>query len=199
MSSLISDQLQNFGCEAPDSLEMTHLSQHDRTIIVEHPLDDSLDHLQDILRKAEQSYQLDTISYDGAVDRTDQGLQMATSRLLGALLGSEAAGHLHSKIGNRDIASDLLAVRKRLQKCDFNYEHYRALSRFFIKKVSDVEIWNAVFNLITTLSRISPPASIPPSFDGTPITHSSASQQGSEQTKDLLEGPLFHEIKNCTY
>ena len=178
---------------------MTHLSQHDRTIIVEHPLDDSLDHLQDILRKAERSYQPDTISYDGAVDRTDQGLQKATSRLLVSLMGSDVAIYLPSRTGNRNVASDLLRVRERLQKGDFNYEHYRALSRLVIKKASDVGIWTAVFDLIITLSRISPPASIPPSFDGTPITHSSASQQGSEQTKDLLEEPLFHEIKNCTY
>jgi hypothetical protein len=44
-----------------------------------------------------------------------------------------------------------------------------------------------------------PPASIPPSFDGTPITHSSASQQGDEQTRRLVEDRIFKEIKYCTY
>ena len=178
---------------------MVNLSQEDRTIILEHPLDDSLDHLQDALRKAERSYKPGVISYDGGVDRYDQGLQKATSRLLSALMGSDMALYLPSKTGNRNVASDLLRVRERVQKGDFHYEHYRPLSRLVIKKASDIEIWNAVFDLVITLSRISPPASVPVSFDGTPITHSSASQQGDEQTKELLNGPIFHEIKRCTY
>lgn len=37
------------------------------------------------------------------------------------------------------------------------------------------------------------------SFDGTPITSSSASQQGGEQTQKLVEGRVFEEIRGCTY
>ncbi|MCJ1237182.1 hypothetical protein MMC14_005167 [Varicellaria rhodocarpa] len=178
---------------------MANLSQEDRTIILEHPLDDSLDHLRDVLRKAERSYKPSAISYDGVVNKSGQELQKPTSRLLSALMGSDVALYLHSKTGNQDVASELLMLRKRVQKGDFNYEHYHALSRFVVKKASDIEIWNAVFNIIITLSRISPPPSIPPSSDGTPITHSSASQQGEEQTRWLLEGRIFEEILSCTY
>jgi len=162
---------------------MANLSQDDRTIIAEHPLDDSLDHLRDVFRKAEQSYKPGAIAYDGAVDRSDQGLQKATSRLLSALMGSDVALYLPSGIGNRNVASDLLRVRERVQKGDFNYEHYRALSRFVIKKASDVEIWNAVFDLIITLSRISPPASVPVS-----IPHS----------KSYLDNYLPPELRKAT-
>lgn len=101
---------------------MVNLSQEDCTIILEHLLDDSLAHLQDALRKAERSYKPGVISYDGAVDRSDQGLQKATSRLLSALTGSDVALYLPSKTGNRNVASDLLRVRERVQKGDFHYE-----------------------------------------------------------------------------
>ena len=63
---------------------------------------------------------------------------------------------------------------------------------FFIRKVPDVGIWNVLFDLITT-SRLThssavPPFTIPLSFDSTPITHSLASQQGGEQTREVVEG-----------
>ena len=179
---------------------MANLSPEDHTIIIDHPLDDSLDHLREVLQKAEYSYTLEMNPYDGAADGSDQALQKATSKLLDALLTSDAAFYLHLKIGgNQDMATELLRIRKRIQNGDYNYENYRALSQLVIKKASDVKIWNAVFDLTITLFQTSPPESVVPSFDGTPITHSSASHQGSEQTKDFLEGPLFHEIKNCTY
>jgi hypothetical protein len=53
---------------------MIDLSQNDRNIIAEHPLDKYLDHLRDPLRKAEQNYRPSSLSYDGVVDRHDQGL-----------------------------------------------------------------------------------------------------------------------------
>lgn len=36
-------------------------------------------------------------------------------------------------------------------------------------------------------------------YASTPIIHSSASQQGGEQTRKLVEQKVFEEIKNCTY
>ncbi len=98
-----------------------------------------------------------------------------------------------------DIASELLTLRKRVRDGNFNYEYYRALSRLVIKQAPDVDIWNAVLNLIITVSRTNPPTSVPVSFDGTSITHSSSSQQRGEQTQKLVEGRIFEEISECTY
>ena len=165
---------------------MTNLSPDDRNVIKAHPLENSLDHLRDALRKAEES-------------NNAQGLQKATLGVLCTLLLSDAASRLDSRIGNRDVATDLLGLRQRMQNGDLNHAKYHLLVRVTIQDVSDLDIWDAVFNLVTSISRLTPPTSITPSFDGTPITHSSSSQQGDEQTKDLLDGPLFHEIKNCTY
>ncbi|KAL8647621.1 MAG: hypothetical protein Q9210_005451 [Variospora velana] len=178
---------------------MANLSQNDRNIIAEHPLDKCLDHLQDPLRKAEHNYRSASLSYDGTVDSLDSGPQKAISRLLHALQGHEVALDLRSKTGHGDVASELSALFRRVRNGHFNYEHYRALSRLVIKKAPDIDIWNAVFDLIITVSRTTPPTSVPVSFDGTPITSSSASQQGGEQTQKLVEARIFEEIRGCTH
>jgi hypothetical protein len=157
-----------------------------------HPLDTSLDHIREPLRKIEQSYKPGSLSYNGAVNSPDLVLQKAILRLLYTLLGHEVALDLRSKTGNGDIASELSTLFRHVRNGDFSYEHYRALSRLVIKQAPDVDIWNAVLNLITTVSRVTPPTSIPISYDGTPIIHSSASQQGAEQTRRLLESIRFH-------
>jgi hypothetical protein len=178
---------------------MANLSLNDRSIIAEHPLDTSLDHLREPLRKAEQNYRPGSLSYDGTVDNHDPGPRKAISRLLNTLEGHEVALDLQSKTGSGDIASDLSTLFRRVRNGSFNYQQYRPLARLVINKASDIDIWSAVLNLISTISWITPPASIPPSFDGTPIIHSSASQQGAEQTRRLLEGRIFEEISRCTY
>ncbi|KAL9125176.1 MAG: hypothetical protein Q9217_005580 [Psora testacea] len=178
---------------------MANLSQNDRNILAEHPLDECLDHLQAPLRKAEQNYRQGSLSYDSTVDSHNQGPQKTISRLLYTLQGHEAALDLRSKTGSEDIASELSALFRRVRKGNFIYEHYRALSRLVVKQAPDVDIWNAVVELITTVSRTTPPTSIPVSFDGTPITHSSASQQGSEQTRKLVEARIFEELRYRTY
>ncbi|TPX24430.1 hypothetical protein DIZ76_013777 [Coccidioides immitis] len=40
---------------------------------------------------------------------------------------------------------------------------------------------------------------VPPTFDSTQIAHTSASQQDSEQTRQLVEARVFEEIRGCTY
>ena len=178
---------------------MAKLSQNDRNIIAEHPLDTSLDHLREPLGKTEQSYKTRSFSFDGAVDDPDLGPQKVISKLIYTLQGHEVALELRSKIGNNDIASELSELFKRVRNGRYNYEHYRVLSRLVIKQASDVDIWNAVFDLIATVFRTTPPTSIPVSFDGTPVTISSSFFQGSEQTRRIIESAMFYEIKGCTY
>ena len=178
---------------------MANLSQEDRNIIAEHPLDKYLDHLQDPLRKAEQKYRPDPLSHHDTVENAQAGFRKAVSRLLTTLMGHEVALDLQSKTGSGDVASELSALFRRVRNGNFNYEHYRSLSRLVVKKATDVDIWNAVFDLIATVSRTTPPTSIPVSFDGTPITISSSSFQGSEQTRRIIESAMFYEIKGCTY
>ena len=168
-------------------------------IIAEHPLDTSLDHLREPLRKAEQDYRPRSISHDVSVGSLDSDLQKAISRLLHALGGHEVAFNLHSKIGIDNVATELSDLFGLIQRGRYDYEHYRALSRLVVKRAPDVDIWNAVFDLIIIISRTTPPTSIPVSFDGTQITKSSSSFQGSEQTRRIIESEMFYEIKRCTY
>ena len=178
---------------------MAQLSQSERDIIEEYPLDDSLDRFRNVLREAEQS---DPTSRPDTASKGPEKPRLFTAAMSGlllSLLGTDAATNLPSKTGDEDLASDLLALRRRVQKGDYDYNHFRALSRLVIDSASDINIWSAVIDLVSSVARVTPPRSIAPSFDGIPITHSSASFQGKEQTRKLLEDALFWEIRTCTY
>ncbi|KAI9781455.1 MAG: hypothetical protein M1816_002376 [Peltula sp. TS41687] len=171
--------------------KLANLKEVDRNTIAEHPLDSSLDDLQDALQKAQSVPATDTVSAQGA--------QKTIAKLLGSLLLSDAASHLSSRTGNRNVASDLFSLRQRVQKGEFNYKDYRALVRLVIQKASDIDIWGAVFNLILSISRPTPPASVPPTFEGTPVRHSSQSLQHDTPTRIYVEARNLEEIKDCTY
>lgn len=114
------------------------------------------------------------------------------------LSGHDVAFTLRSKTQNENLASELHMLFSRVRNGDINYEHYRRLSQLVIEKATDVEIWNAVFDLIRFVSRLSPHPSVPVLLQSTPVIYSSASIQHIEQTRDL-EQSLLDEIKNFTY
>ncbi|KJZ70353.1 hypothetical protein HIM_10244 [Hirsutella minnesotensis 3608] len=178
---------------------MATLSEHDRDIIARHPLGGSLDHLKKSLQDVEEHSVSISGSRDDAVDSSADDRQKAISRLLTALMGAEAALNLRSRVSSRDVASELALLFASVRKGDFTYSYYRPLVRLVLQRASDSEIWSAVLDLISTLTRVTPPASVPATFDSTPITHSSASQQGAEQTRELVERKVFEEIRFCTY
>lgn len=120
--------------------DMANLSPDEGVIIAKHPLGNSLDHLQVSLRKIEQNYKPGPLSYDSAVDSSNQGPQKVISRLLSVLLGHEVALNLRLKTGNGDIASKLSTLFRRIRNSDFNYEYYRALLRLVIKQAPDIDI-----------------------------------------------------------
>jgi hypothetical protein len=55
-------------------------------------------------------------------------------------MGHKVAFNLRSKTGSGDISSELSTLFKRVRNGNFDYEHYRALSRLVIKKALEVEI-----------------------------------------------------------
>ncbi|KAK2803987.1 hypothetical protein FQN50_006793 [Emmonsiellopsis sp. PD_5] len=179
---------------------MAELSPDEISIIEQYPLADSLDRVHGLLQEAERVYESRFISYDGSAESLDRLYQKAISRLLSALQGGDTAFNLRSRITDQNIDSDLAGLKfKHLRPGRFNYSYYRRLVQHVIQNALDSEIWEAVFNLITTISQTSPPLSIPPSFAGTPVRSTSSSQRGSEQTRRLLEGRLFEEIRECTH
>ena len=169
---------------------MANVLQDNRIVIEKYPLENSLHHLQDVLQNAEESH-------DAADDKSDQARQKAASGLLHALIGSEASDHLASRTGNHDVASDLLRLRQCVQKGDFDYEHYRVLSRLIIQKAPDVDIWNAVFDLVTTVSHITPPpsqASFTSSFQQTPWSFNTGGFEDTSEHRKQIDDMLKQEL-----
>ncbi len=97
---------------------------------------------------------------------------------------------------NRELAS----VYARLDLDDFDVSTFSSLTTLIVENAEDAKIWTAVLELITDLSRRTPPTkSIPQSFFGTPFTRSSAEVQGSKQTRSDLAEPLVNELDGCVF
>ncbi|KAI1987116.1 hypothetical protein LOZ53_004446 [Ophidiomyces ophidiicola] len=180
---------------------MVDISPGDRDVIKRYPLHDSLDKLGDLLQEAEKVYEPRLISYDGGSDSLDHLYRSAITKLVYTLQGTDAALNLSSQINDQKADSDLadLYTRLRKEKGSFNYSLYRTLVRLVIRKAPDVDIWKAVYQLIETVSQLTPPATVPPTSDGTPWRSTSSSQRGNEQTRKLVEERLFDEIRTCTH
>ena len=119
---------------------MANLSQEDRNIIVERPLDRYLDYLQDPLRKAEQNYKPDSLSHHDTVENAQAGFRKAVSRLLTTLISHEVALDLQTKTGSGDVASELSPLFRRVRNGNFSYKHYHSLSRLIVKKATNIDI-----------------------------------------------------------
>ncbi|KAI0448354.1 serine/threonine-protein kinase Sgk2 [Xylaria acuta] len=141
-------------------------------IVSERPLNDTLDRFRDKLP-----------------DDADDPRQEDIASLLLALVGSTAAFSLPSPDGSGNH------VRGGVVKLD----QFRPLVRYVVDNSPDAIIWAAVFSLINVLGPLTPPpSSIAPTFKGTPIKTSSSRLADSE-TRDIVEGELFEEIKKCTF
>ncbi|SLM34569.1 serine threonine-protein kinase sgk2 [Lasallia pustulata] len=179
---------------------MAHLNREERDTINENPLGDSLSGVREALCEAERNTHCEASQSDdstGAPERPRLFVS-AIGKLLSILFASNVSLALASRTGRDALYSDLAPVRLRVQKGDVEYKHFRPLSQLVIKQAPDVDIWAAVVALVRLVSYSSPPPSLPPSFD-TPITHTSASQQGSEQTRREVEHRVFEEIRHCTH
>ncbi|KAI0402797.1 serine/threonine-protein kinase Sgk2 [Xylaria palmicola] len=155
------------------------LTKQQIKIISEHPLNDTLDSVRDKLR-----------------DNIDD---LCVAKLLGALLVSPAAFSLPSPNGSGNVAAKLFSITQHVRGGGVKLDRFRPLARHVVNESSDAVIWAAVFSLINVLGPLTPPpSSIAPTFKGTPIKTSSSRLADSE-TRDIIEGELFEEIKKCTF
>ncbi|EQL30109.1 hypothetical protein, variant [Blastomyces dermatitidis ATCC 26199] len=168
---------------------MAELSVHDCDIIAQHPLNDSLYRLQDLLHEAEQNY-------NDTTDHQDEICQQAISKLLITLMGEKAAFKLGSRTGDENLASDLASLFKRLQQGHLIYNHCRALAQLVIQKDLDVHIWNAVFCLIDAVSRGTPPPPPHPtsSIQQTPWLRNTSSFANSTEYRKHVDIVLKEEL-----
>ncbi|KMU76588.1 hypothetical protein CISG_05731 [Coccidioides immitis RMSCC 3703] len=144
-------------------------------------------YLRDVLQEAEKIYE-SRLSCDGSEDSLDQLYRNAIQNSLCF------TGEMQLQLARDE---------------NFKYDDYRARGCLVTQRPPGIEIqdvdewnidiWKAVFSLIDTVPRTTPPASVPPSFDGTPIRSTSSSQKGSEQTRELVNPRIFEEIRGCTF
>lgn len=179
---------------------MEHLTPEERLTVEQNPLGESLIAVREALRDAEPCI-TEEEAYESENSFNELGrprlFVAAISKLLSILSAADVSLSLASRTGKDALVSDLTAIRLRLQKGDFEHKIFRPLSQLVIKQAPDPDIWSAVVALIRAINHSTPPPSLP-SFD-TPITHSSASQQGSEQTRKKIEPRVFEEIRYCTH
>ncbi|EFY90647.1 serine/threonine-protein kinase Sgk2 [Metarhizium acridum CQMa 102] len=179
---------------------MAHLTREECNSIDENPLGDSLSGVREALREAERNTCREASQSDDSTGAPGRPrlFMAAIGKLFSILSASDVSLALASRTARDSLFSDLGVVRTRFQKGDIEYKQFRPLSQLVMKQAPDTEIWAAVVALVRSISHSTPPPSLPPSFE-TPITHSSASQQGPEQTRRKIEPRVFEEIRHCTH
>ena len=115
------------------------------------------------------------------------------------MLSHKVAKKLRWKETKGTIAGELASAFRRLDSDEADLTPFLPLAELVAQRASDTETWKGVLQLIALLARRTPPSSIPPSFSSTPRTFSSASQEGSEQTRRLVEPWLREELHDCSY
>ncbi|KAF2787663.1 hypothetical protein K505DRAFT_329523 [Melanomma pulvis-pyrius CBS 109.77] len=141
-------------------------------------------------------------------DETDETIHLSASRdaasrdaianLLFVLAGHPVATRLKSATRRR--SAQLAALYVRLQYDDFalSLSIFDPLTTAVADYTSDLDIWKAVLQFIDLITP-PPSKSIPASYFGTPFTRSSASHQGSDQSRADLKDPLRRELNDWTY
>lgn len=180
---------------------MIELTESDLAIIAEYPLNGILDNLRDVLLRAEQFFAPSTPPQDDTqAEEMPRLLFASIGQLLFTLMSHKVSSQITLKSSNRNVSTELQDISRKLNGLsDSIYEHFLPLSQLVITKAPDADIWNTVLKLIESFSYNTPQTSFVKSSDGTPVTRSSASQQGDEQTKTLVENAIFYEIRERTY
>ncbi|KAI2622580.1 serine/threonine-protein kinase Sgk2 [Hypoxylon sp. NC1633] len=158
------------------------LTQQAKDTISKLPLKETLDHIRDKLRSS-----------------ADTPRQEDIAGLLGALVVSPAAFELVPPDRNGSVAAKLLSIARHVRGGSVNLDYFHSLVYHVVTNSCDIDIWEAVFNLIDNLSALTPPpSSIAPTFKGTPVK-SSSSRLADGETREIVERELFFEIKDCTF
>lgn len=176
---------------------MNSISEQDEKHIQEQPLETALHEIRSAFAVAGKKPTGGTSS-----DETDvASRQDAISNLLGALLIHPVARRLRSAPSQRPVNGELASIYARAQSDGYDLSPFSTLVNLVANAAEDVKIWKAVLQLISDLSRTTPPRSrsIPPSFYGTPFVRSSASFQDSNQTRSDLQQPLVTELSGSTF
>ncbi|KAI0201880.1 hypothetical protein F4808DRAFT_469184 [Astrocystis sublimbata] len=158
------------------------LSQQAKDVISELPLNDTLD-----------------FSRSRLCENVDDPRREDIASLLGALVISPTTFKLLSPDGSGNVAAKLFFVQQHVRGDSVELDHFRTLIHYVVSKSSDIDIWEAVFDIIHDLGALTPPpSSTAPTFQGTPV-RSSSSRLSDSETRDIVEREFFFEIRDCTF
>ncbi|MCJ1360537.1 MAG: hypothetical protein MMC33_010545, partial [Icmadophila ericetorum] len=121
--------------------------------------------------------------------------------LLLALQSQPAARILPSRNGHGTLLGDLSGYVTLVDSNNFDIKSAIPLVERAVNNASDVEIWNAVFDLVvrTSLKQATPPTAFEKAVFDTPLRSSSASQRGIEQTHDEVDQRILGELTGRVY
>ncbi|KAI1655018.1 hypothetical protein F4813DRAFT_392009 [Daldinia decipiens] len=109
---------------------------------------------------------------------------------------------LHSQINlNTPLILDLLNLASQVVLSGFDTKLAIPLIELVIKNAPDIEIWNAVFELVsqTRPKATTPPIALENAFLDTPFRPSSASQSGIKQTRHEVDQRILEELTRRVY
>lgn len=118
------------------------------------------------------------------------------------ILSNEPASRiLPSQNGHGLLLQDISSRVILLASNNFDVASAIPLVERVIKCVPDLEIWNAVFDLVaqTSTKDITPPPTLQRDISDTPLRSSSASQSGTEQTHDEVDHRILEELTGRVY
>lgn len=170
---------------------MASISTQNEIFIKEKSLGASLDAIKSSFKQRDEE------TFSASSDETTDvvSLRDAISNLIATLQLHPVARKLRSASSRRPLDGELASLYAKARSDDFDLSPFTPLTKAVTNDATDLEIWNAVLQLIDSFSRVTPP----PSFHGTPFTRSSAAFQDSTQTRSELEQPLLMELSGCTY
>ncbi|KAG6091679.1 hypothetical protein E4U30_006423 [Claviceps sp. LM220 group G6] len=177
---------------------MTLTSEQIR-IIERYPLKDALDQSRAKLRD---------------FDPSDHSWRSGVAELLDVISLSLASGLLLAQDRKYYLDLELLSIRRRFKLGSFGLVDFQSLVESVVTNVSDIQIWEAVLDLIDALNPSPPsPSNVAPTFRGTPIesrphrvpdSDDNDGSDGSHESEDSewrdnVREELFNEIKKCTF
>ena len=120
--------------------------------------------------------------------------------LILALQNQTAARILRSQIGDRTLAGDLGILYGRVDSNQLDLASAIPLVEQAVKNEpdaptsNDVDIWQAVFELVARTNPATPPTACEKILSDTPLRSSSASQRGIEQTHNEVDQRILEEL-----
>ena len=159
----------DFLASSEEQLSMAFVTEQQKEIILQNPLDRFLDDSREKLRNLHEDI---------------ESCQAHIARLFAALIKSSAAWSLRFQDEGSIIADQLFMLRKQIDESRIDLGKFGKLIRRVVDGSSDLLIWAEIFNFVDSLLPQTPPSS---------------NRLSNSETRKVVEKEIFEEIKDCVY